>query len=50
MGSSLVGGFLFDLQEAESWVGTASRPDVFRRGAARRSVGHRPDPRRASDV
>lgn len=37
MGSCLVGGSLFDLPEAEAWVGTASRPDVFRRGAARRS-------------
>ncbi len=34
MGSCLVGGFLFDLPEAESWVGTASRPDVFRHDAA----------------
>lgn len=36
MGRSLVGGFLFDLPEAESWVGPASRSDVFRHGAARR--------------
>jgi hypothetical protein len=41
MGSSLVGGFLFDLPEAESWVGTASRPDVFRHGAARRGAPER---------
>jgi hypothetical protein len=34
--ASLVGGFLFDPPEAESWVGTASRSDAFWRVAARR--------------
>ncbi len=32
MDSSFVSGFLSDLPEAESWVGTAFRPDAFRRG------------------
>jgi hypothetical protein len=50
MCSSLVGGFLFDLPEAEFWVGTASRPDAFRHSAARKDVRHRPVPGRASDM